>query len=273
MTTTFPFDIPPFNELSPTEQTQLQEVATLEHFKAGDSLLLPDAAAQHLWVVHSGHAQLDVDDHVHVLPPGYTVGWRAMLSERSSAHVFAIDDVRAWQIPKAALLPLLTANPRFSARVFSQLASRLADDEAIEHQRELLSLMLMRVKDAYLQKPFYVDGQLDLVSVCRLLSENKLTNALVRDGQGEQARVGMFTTTDLRDALLQTTPPSQLAVREVARFDLISIKPEDELFDALLIMLSHRVHRVLVKDGDHRLSRQADIALLIQTIAALVGTV
>jgi CBS domain-containing protein len=34
-------------------------------------------------------------------------------------------------------------------------------------------------------------------------------------------RLGIFTTTDLRDALLRDVPPSALAVREVARFDLI----------------------------------------------------
>jgi CBS domain-containing protein len=39
-------------------------------------------------------------------------------------------------------------------------------------------------------------------------------------------------------------------VREVARFDLVTVAPDAELFDALLIMLRHRVHRVLVKEGD-----------------------
>lgn len=43
-----------------------------------------------------------------------------------------------------------------------------------------------------------------------------------------------------------------------------------QLADALR---SADVQVTLIKDGDHRLSRQADIALLIQTIAALVGTV
>jgi CBS domain-containing protein len=60
----------------------------------------------------------------------------------------------------------------------------------------------------------------------------------------------MFTTTDLRDALLHAVPADRLRVAEVARFNLISLEPDAELFDALLIMLRHRIHRVLVKDGD-----------------------
>ena len=73
-----------------------------------------------------------------------------------------------------------------------------------------------------------------------------LTEALVRDGE----RLGMFTTTDLRDALLRDTPPAALAVREVARFDLVEVSPDAELFEALWLMVRHRVHRLLVRDGD-----------------------
>jgi CBS domain-containing protein len=246
----FSFEVSPFNELDATEQTMLRESARYVVFKPAEALLLPDTSPDHLWMIHTGHAQLDEDAHVHVLTIGETVSWRAMLTGRCKAHVAALDEVHAWQLPKAVLLELLGNNPRFSARVFADLAQNLSDDAEMDHNRELMSLMLVRVKDMYLQKPFYLDGQLDLVSVCRLLSDNKTTHGLVRDTRGGVERIGMFTTTDLRDALLHATPANQLRVAEVARFDLISLEPDAELFDALLIMLRHRIHRVLVKDGD-----------------------
>jgi CBS domain-containing protein len=246
----FSFEVSPFNALDATEQTTLREAASYHALKLSEPLLLPNAVPDHLWVIHTGHAQLDEDGHVHVLTSGEAVSWRAMLTGRCNAHVTALDDVGAWQVPKAVLLELLGNNPRFSARVFASLAQNLSDDAEMDHNRELMSLMLVRVKDMYLQKPFYVDGQHDLVSVCRLLSENKTTHALVRDAKNGQERIGMFTTTDLRDALLHATPAERLRVADVARYDLISLAPEAELFDALLIMLRHRIHRVLVKDGD-----------------------
>lgn len=119
-----------------------------------------------------------------------------------------------------------------------------------ETQREWLSLVTARISDAYIRKPFYVDGGTDLVSVCRLLSQHGLTNALVRDRTEAGERLGMFTTTDLRDALLRPEPPATLAVREVAHFDLVEIRPDAELFEALWLMVRHRVHRLLVRDGD-----------------------
>ena len=226
----------------------------MAQYRPGEAILMPHGDTQPcLWVVHSGHVQQEEQGHVHVLGAGESFNWRAVLTGHNEASVTALDDVRLWQLPKETLLQLLAGNARFSAKVFSEVAGQLADNEEMDQHRELLSLMLVRVRDAYLQKPFYVDGQLDLVSVCRLLSEHKTGNALVRDVQDGLERIGMFTTTDLRDALLQPSPPAQLAVRDVARFDLVTVAPDAELFDALLIMLRHRVHRVLVKDGDsHR---------------------
>ncbi|QRG07751.1 CBS domain-containing protein [Xanthobacter dioxanivorans] len=112
-------------------------------------------------------------------------------------------------------------------------------------RRELVSLMTSRVRDVYVRKPFFVDGGTDIVSLCRALSERRLSDALVRD----DGRIGIFTTTDLRDALLRETPPDRLAVREVATFEPWSVRPDDELYDALILMLRHRIHRVLVREG------------------------
>jgi len=118
-----------------------------------------------------------------------------------------------------------------------------------DSQREMLSLVTARVRDAYVRKPHYVDGTLDLVSLCRELSAQGLTSALVRDGTGDQARLGMFTTTDLRDALLRPEPPASLMVRDVAHFNVVEIEADADLFEALWLMVRHRVHRLLVRDG------------------------
>ncbi len=113
-------------------------------------------------------------------------------------------------------------------------------------RREFVSLMASRVRDVHVRKPFFVDGATDLVSLCRALSERGLGDALVREGD----RIGVFTTTNLREALLRDVPPGKLPVREVATFDPWCVGLDDELYDALILMLRHRIHRVVVKDGE-----------------------
>lgn len=253
MTAAFDFDVPPFDTLTAAQQALLRATAGIVHFAADDPVLTPEMEPTHAYLLVEGHVQRQAG----VLPEatygaGTLFGARALLAARATSTSMALDAVTAWQIPKATLQSLLSANPVFCAAVFAEIAHRLSKQEARSEQREFLSLMMARVRDAYVRKPFYVDGALDLVSVCALMAEAGQSNALVRDGQ----RIGMFTTTDLRDALLRRAdgqggylPPQAVAVREVARFDLITVDADAELFEALLLMIRHRVHRVLVRDG------------------------
>ena len=252
MTAAFDFDVPPFDTLNAAQQALVRATAGLVHFAADDPVLTPEMEPTHAYLLVEGHVRREAS----VLPEatygaGTLFGARALLAARATSISVALDEVTAWQIPKATLQSLLSANPAFCAAGFAEIARRLAKQEARNEQREFLSLMMARVRDAYVRKPFYVDGALDLVSVCAQMADAGQSNALVRDGQ----RIGMFTTTDLRDALLkrdvqgQPLAASSIPVREVAQFDLISVNADGELFEALLLMIRHRVHRVLVRDG------------------------
>jgi len=112
--------------------------------------------------------------------------------------------------------------------------------------RELVSLMSARVGDAWLRKPFFTDGGTDLVTLCREMEQRGLSEALVRDGD----RLGIFTTSDLRGALLRPQAPARIPVREVATFVPLTVSVDDELYEALILMLRHRIHRVIVCEGD-----------------------
>jgi CBS domain-containing protein len=253
MTAPFDFDVSPFDTLNAAQQALVRATASLVQFAPDDPVLTPEMEPTHAYLLASGHVRREAG----VLPEatygaGTLFGARALLAARATSTSLALDEVTAWQIPKATLQSLLSSNPAFCAAVFAEIARRLSNQEARSEQREFLSLMMSRVRDAYVRKPFYVDGALDLVAVCAQLAEAGQSNALVRDGE----RIGMFTTTDLRDALLRRAdgqggylPPQAVAVRDVARFELISVPADGELFEALLLMIRHRVHRVLVRDG------------------------
>ena len=125
-------------------------------------------------------------------------------------------------------------------------------------QREMLLLVTARVRDAYLRRPAYVDAGLDLASACREMARLNVTGVLARDG----ARLGLFTTTDLRDAVARGAPLERVQVRDVARFDLITVAPDCELFEALWLMERHRVHRLVVCDGGQVLGVLAQLDLV-----------
>jgi CBS domain-containing protein len=133
----------------------------------------------------------------------------------------------------------------------------------------MLSLVTARIRDAYIRKPTFVDGSQSVVDVCRQMSLHGLTYALVRDGE----RIGMFTTSDLRDALLRPTPMSELAVRDCARFDLVAVDPDTDLFEALWLMVRHRVHRLVVRENGQVLGvlGQLDLVSLVANHSHIIA--
>ena len=270
----FSFDAPPFDCLSPEQQALVRGSLSRVSFPEGAVILNPDMEPSHVYVLARGHVQqVEAGEVVAVYGPPDFFAFRAVMAGRASGVLQALDEVQAWQLPGSAARALIAGNALFSALVFADLSHRLSATAENRKSREFLSLMMVRVRDAYLRKPFFVDGGLDLVSVCRLLSEQGQSNALVRDIQNGVERIGMFTTTDLRDALLRPVPPQELAVRDVAQFTLVSLPPDAELSEALLVMIRHRVHRVLVRDGDEILGvlSQLDLMSFVSNHSHLVA--
>lgn len=252
MPSAFDFSHAPFDSLTADERQLVRDSVDIAYYQAGTVILNPDMPATHVHVVIKGHVQhVESGEVVAVYGPDDFFAARAAMAGRTTSVLTALDEVISYQLPQATLRELVARNSAFSALLFADMSRRLSAVSEGNRHREFLSLMMVKVRDAYIRKPFFVDGRTDLVSLCRQLSERGLTNALVRDtGPDGTERVGMFTTTDLRDALLRPEPPGQLPVRELARFDLIAVSPDTELFDALLVMIRHRVHRVLVREGE-----------------------
>lgn len=247
----FRFDAPPFDCLGPEEQALLRETLARVFFPKDAVILTPGMEPAHVYVLAKGHVQqTEAGEAVAVYGPGDCLAFRAVMAARASGVLAALDEVEAWQIPRATALALISGNALFSATVFADLSGRFSALAESRKRREFLSLMTVRIRDACLRQPFFVDAGLDLVSVCRLLSAQGLSHALVRDTQHGVQRIGMFSTTDLRDALLLATPPHELAVREVAQFEPMALSPDAQLFDALLAMIRQRVDGVLVREGD-----------------------
>ncbi|MGH8847922.1 MAG: DUF294 nucleotidyltransferase-like domain-containing protein, partial [Polaromonas sp.] len=270
----FRFDAPPFDCLGPEEQALVRENLTRVSFSKDAVILTPDMDPAHVYVLIRGHVQqTEAGEAVAVYGPADVFALRAVMAGRASGVLQALDEVQAWQISKAAALALIAGNAMFSAMVFADLSRRLSAVTESRKSREFLSLMMVRIRDAYISKPFFVDGGLDLVSVCRLLSEQGLTHALVRDAHNGVERIGLFTTADLRDALLLAVPAHELAVREVTQFNPVSLSPDAQLLDALLAMIRHRVDRVLVREGEAILGvlSQPDLMSLVSNHSHLIA--
>jgi len=241
-----PFGHAPFDLLTPVERARLRESCAEFAFPAGGALRAPSGRPDGAWLVLSGRARpADGFDASAEYLPGDLAGLHGLLAGDDTGSLVALEPLTAIRIPKAGLQALMAANPAFAAELFDDLARRLREGDRRGRNRERRSMM-SKVREAWLRKPLFVDAATDLVTVCRMLAAHARTEVLVRDGD----RLGIFTTTDLRDALLRPEPAGGQPVRELAHFDPFSVLADSTLLEAMQAMLRHRVHRIVVREGD-----------------------
>ena len=251
MPSAFNFSASPFDCLSPDEQRLVRDSVDVAYFREGETILANGAAPTHLLVIIKGFVtQLDGDEAITTYGPDDCFDGRGLVAGKVSGRFVAAQEVVAYELAKQSVNDLIASNATFGALLFADLSQKLSALSQRRSQHELQSLSLSRVDEAFLRPPHFVDAQTDILAVVRVFQAQRTSNVLVRDTQSRPPRLGIFTATALQRAILDGRPLSQLAVGELANYALIKVQPSDPLGDAMATMLKHRVHRVVVVDGD-----------------------
>ena len=259
MPNAFDFSSSPFDCLDPDERRLVRDAVDIAYFREGQTMLEPGAQPTHLFVIIKGHvSQLDAGEIVATYGPRDCFDGRALVAGRASSRFVATEEVLAYELAKAAVNELISRNTTFGALLFSDLSHKLGALAQRHSEREMHSLAMSPVAEAFLRTAHVVDGGTDIVGVATLMQAQHTSSVLVRDGE----RLGIFTNTGLQRAVLDGRPLAALAVRELATFEVVSIAPQAPLFDALALMIQHQVHRLVVQDGERILGLLEQLDLL-----------
>lgn len=251
MPNAFNFSASPFDCLSPDEQRIVRDSVDVAYFPEGETVLDVRAEPTHLFVIIKGHVtQYDGEDLVSTYGPDDCFDGRGLVAGRSSSRFVATEELVCYQLARQAINELIARNATFGALLFSDLGQKLSALSQRQSQHEMQSLTLSRVDEAFLRPTHFVEHDTDILSVVRIFHAQRTSNVLVRDRRTTPHRLGIFTATALQRAILDGTPLDRLPVDSLANYALISIRPSDQVGDALAMMLRHRVHRVVVADGE-----------------------
>ncbi len=250
MPNAFNFSVSPFDCLNPDEQRLVRDSVDVAYFPATETILDIGITPRHLFVIIKGFVtQLDGDEVITTYGPDDCFDGRGLVAGKVSSRFVAAEEVVAYQLAHRAVSDLIASNATFGALLFSDLSNKLHALSQRKSQRELQSLTLSRVDEAFLRPAHFVEADTDILSVVKLFQEHRTSNVLVRDRHAAAPRLGIFSATALQRAILDGRPLDQLAVGELANFALIEVRPSDQLGDAMALMLRRRVHRVVVVEG------------------------
>jgi CBS domain-containing protein len=120
----------------------------------------------------------------------------------------------------------------------------------------------MDIQDVMTARPRCVTSDTNLTQVAELMEAEDVGVIPVVDGD---LLVGMVTDRDIVvRAVARGFDPTQTRVSQVASEDLVTVRPSNDLSDALELMARHQVRRLPVTDDENRLVgvvSQADVAL------------
>lgn len=93
--------------------------------------------------------------------------------------------------------------------------------------------------------------ELDVIAMARLMREHDVSGLVVVN-QGQP--LGIVSVRDCRD-LIASAPAdlAALTVREIMTVGLVSVRPRDQVFDAIFKMAKHNIHRLVVLDDAGKL--------------------
>ena len=269
MPNAFDFSASPFDCLDAAEQRLVRDSVDIAYFREGETPLDPGIEPTHLFVIIKGHvSQFDGTELVAAYGPGDSFDGRSLMAGRASSRFSAAEEVVAYQLAKDAVNALIVRNASFGALLFSDLSDKLSALAQRHHQREMVSLALSRVGEAYLRPAHVVDAGTAIAGVAALMQEHRTSSVLVRDAK----RLGIFTNTGLQRAVVDGRPLDALPVGELATFSLVSIAPDAPLFDALALMIQHQVHRLVVIEDSQivGLLEQLDLLSFLSTHSYLI---
>jgi len=245
------FDInnPPFDRLTPSEAETLRASLDVGYFRPGEAIIVPDGVADAFYVVIKGTVEeRDQADLLALLGPKDSFDSRALVHGKSGHGFFAREETLCYVIPKKVTLDLIQANARFAAFFYREISQKLDEIAREEEARRYGSLMHARVAELFLHPPAFVAAS-DTIEVAGHRMRELDSNALfVRDGE----RIGIITGMSLSKAVVLRRQSIQTPVRELAGFDVVSVRRDDFVSSALLLMTKHNKRRLAVEaDGTY----------------------
>lgn len=121
---------PFFAELSPEDLDGVLRVGRRASFQPGDTIVGQGDAADGMYIVQSGVAEVDVGGRFHRLGPGDFFGEMALITaSRRMATVKAVEPLEAVKIPAEDFRSFLLEHPSVAISMLKALVDRLREVE------------------------------------------------------------------------------------------------------------------------------------------------
>ncbi|WP_016853643.1 putative nucleotidyltransferase substrate binding domain-containing protein [Halomonas smyrnensis] len=243
----------PFSLLDETGRARVRGGLDLAYFDRDEIILEAGQPGENVFLIHKGEvAELDTTQpgerqRIGHYTGGDLFGAISILNGQSRYRFRAEQESLCYLLPRALFLELCAAYPAFDAFFRQRLAdkARLLTEQRAAGGVTMSGFMLARAEDC-MRPPRCLAGETTIAEAVRRLHDEAVDSLLVEGEDGP----GMVTKTDLLDALVLEGLGQQTPLSSLARGSLITARPDQYLFEVLVLMTRHRIERVVIVEDE-----------------------
>lgn len=236
-------EISPFDRLRENELRTVSEAMDIAYFKKGHHLINRDSASTHLYIIIKGIVQ-EVGEEgtlgVHVSQDMFDP--ISLLEGKSKNDFIVQEELICYTLPKEIFLTLINNNPSFQEFYYQDLSARLNRMIERRNNKDLSSFMVAKIGEAYIHPAIFVEANATIYDAVVTLKKHKATSVLVKWGE----QVGIVTDTDIREHVVLRRCSVDAPIADIATYNLISMRTDDFLFNAMLTMTKHSIKRLII---------------------------
>ncbi|RUM91017.1 MAG: histidine kinase [Thermodesulfatator sp.] len=251
----------PFNELDDETLKKIAEECTVDFFPKGTTIFRQDeTVVEYLYIIQKGGVKIYLKDEEGMVTlkdfrgEGSYIGALPIIQNtKANLNVETVEDTFCFLLKKETFLELIQSNPRFAQyylKSFSEKFLRTAYAELRQHRvaprtEGTLYLFSVQVGDLIKGEPKTVPASATLQHAAAQMAEYHIGSLLVTD-ENEKV-VGIVTDKDLRTKVVAQGRSINEPVANIMVSPVETIESHKVCFDALLAMMSKKIHHLAVK--------------------------
>lgn len=254
-------ELPPFNLLDEEAMARLAGAISLEYYPKGFPILTQGGPpSDSLQIVVTGSAKVAFDPGggaevvIDYRSEGDAIGFLSLYSgDHSRTNVTALEETTCYLIPRATAIELLDANPGVREYLHRTFLAKYVDKAFTDmRNRSLLAsggeklLFTTPVGELATRNVITAPRGISIQEAAAIMSRHRIASLVLTDADGAPA--GIVTDRDLRDKVAARGRDAREPVTGIMTTALIKADAMDYCFEALLKMIRHNIHHLLVVD-------------------------
>lgn len=249
----------PFRDLDEDTLSRICRAIDVRYCKAGTRIVEFGEEAQFWHIVRSGVVEVyRRDDTLYnrLTEGGYFGEFGLLHRKKVRFPAVAQEDTLLYLLPEAVFIELFEGNEAFADQVEIEDRTRL--QKAVSRQQAGNTLLSAIVGSLVEREPVTLSPHVSAQEAARRMTDSGVSSLLLVDEGGPAGEngtptsrvAGILTDRDLRSRLLAQGLPQSTPVVDIASTEVIAIEHNRLVFEAMALMLRHKVHHLpVMKNG------------------------